>query len=643
MGCGVMVKSFTEVLSALFSRERQAGAQDPLAQERCLVCNAPLKGQELYREYGICPECRFHYSITARQRVQLLVDPKSFKEKYRNISSLDPLSFKGKVPYRKRLFRDQRRTGLTEAAVVGYCRIGGIKTVMVLLDFSFMGGSMGCVVGEKVALAFELAAGKQLPVVAVVSSGGVRIQEGLLSLMQMAKTTTTVNRLHELGVPYIGVLANPSTGQAYASFANMADVLLAEPGALMGFAPLRLLQEAEKEPLPLGAHTAEAHQARGMIDATLDRQEIRPTLINLLRRLSPQRQQVTFQRPRGKGAAPKERLEPWEAIQRERRPDRPTAVDYVKTLLADFVEIHGDRLAGDDPAVVCGIGGLDGCSVVFIGHRRHRDADGETRRSYVLPEGFRKAQRAMRLAAKFSIPLITLIDTAGPSVTLKTEEEGLGNAIATTLALMSGLPVPIVSVIVGEGGREGALSLGIADRILMLESAIYSPISPEAAAGLMYRDDSRTQDAARSLRLTAADALEMGIIDAVIPEPPGGAHQDPNEAARLLHRALIRALGQVQGISLRRLLSRRYKKFRNVGEYTPYFYAALMREVETLQGYVGEQVKEVRRRRRKEEEGKVLTLPVPVAGPAPDGEREALPAPLEFPAPERDSTTQTRK
>ena len=639
MGCGAMVKSFTEVLSALFSRERQAGVQGPLAQERCLACNAPLEEQELYREYGICPECRFHYSITARRRIQLLVDPKSFKEKYRNISSLDPLSFKGKVPYRNRLFRDQRRTGLTEAAVVGYCRIGGVRTVLVLLDFSFMGGSMGCVVGEKVALAFELASSKRLPIVALVSSGGVRIQEGLLSLMQMAKTATTVNRLHELGVPYIGVLANPSTGQAYASFANMADILLAEPGALIGFAPLRLLQEAEKEPLPLGAHTAEAHQAHGMIDATMDRQELRPTLINLLRRLSPQRQQVTFLRPRGKGPAPKERLEPWEAIQRERRPDRPTVADYVKTLLTDFVEIHGDRLSGDDPAVVCGIGGLDGCSVIFIGHQRQRDADGEVRSSYMSPEGFRKAQRAMRLAAKFGMPLITLIDTAGPAVTLKAEEEGLGNAIATTLALMCGLPVPIVAVIVGEGGREGALSLGIADRVLMLESAIYSPISPEAAAGLMYRDDSRAQDAARSLRLTAADALEMGIIDAVVPEPPGGAHRDPDEAARLLHRALVRALGQVQGVSLGRLLSRRYKKFRNVGEYTPHFYAALLREVEALQSYVGEQVKEVRgRRRRKEEDGKVLILPVPVAEPAPNGEGEALPAPLEFPAPEKDGT-----
>jgi acetyl-CoA carboxylase carboxyl transferase alpha subunit/acetyl-CoA carboxylase carboxyl transferase beta subunit len=642
-----MVKSFTEVLSALFGREHRDGVQSLLVQERCLACNTSLVEQELYTEFGICPVCRFHYSITARQRIQLLVDPKSFKEKYQNISSLDPLSFKGKVPYRRRLFRDQRRTGLTEAAVVGYCRIGGIKTVLLLLDFSFMGGSMGCVVGEKVALAFELAISERLPVVAIVSSGGVRIQEGLLSLMQMAKTAATVNRLQEFGIPYIGVLANPSTGQAYASFANMAHVLLAEPGALVGFAPLRLLQEAEGKPLPMGSHTAEAHKTHGMIDAILDRQEIRYTLISLLRRMSPQRQQVTFLRPRGKVTPPKERLEPWDAVQRERRSDRPTAADYVKVLLSDFVELHGDRLSGDDPAILCGVGSLEGCSVILIGQQRLSDINGNPHSTYISPEGFRKCQRAMRLAANLGMPLITLIDTAGPAITLQAEEGGLGNAIAGTLALMSGLPIPIVAVIVGEGGREGALSLGIADRVLMLESAIYCPISPENAAELMYRDENRTQEAAESLRLTAADALEMRIIDGIVPEPLGGAHQDPEEAANLLRRAVIRALGQVQSLSPGSLLSRRYKKFRNMGEYTPYFYAALLREVDTLQGFVGNQVEEVRTRRRRrkdngkdKEAGTILTLPDPSTELGSINEEEFLPAPLEFPPIEKDNQAQ---
>jgi acetyl-CoA carboxylase carboxyl transferase subunit beta len=630
-----VVKGITEVLSALFSRQRRASFAGPLAQEHCLVCNAALKENELYQRYSVCPQCRFHYSITARQRIQLLVDPGSFKEQYRTISSLDPLSFQGKVPYRKRLFRDQRRTGLTEAAVVGRCRIGGEKAVLFLLDFSFMGGSMGCVVGEKVALAFELAAAKRLPVLAVISSGGVRLQEGVLSLMQMAKTTTALSRLNEKGLPYIAVLANPTTGQAYASFANLADVILAEPGALMGFAPLGVLQEASEKPLPLDAHTAEAHLAHGMVDGAVDREQLRFTLTDLLGRLSPQRSQVRFLQPRGRKAKAPPRLEAWEAVQRVRRHDRPAAADYVQRLITGFVELRGDRVGRDDPAMLCGVGSLDGCSVVVIGQQRQTGADGEVRSAPVSPEGLRKAQRAMHLAAKFGMPLITLIDTEGPALTLDAEKRGIGNVLAATMTIIGGLPVPTVAVIIGEGGREGALALIIADRILMQESAIFSPISPEAAAGLMYRDPARAKEAASSLRLTAADALAMQIVDTVVPEPQGGAHEDPDEAARLLHRALLRALAQVQAVPAGRLLRRRYKKFRNMGEYTSYFRVALAREVEALQSAVGEQVKEVRgrRRRRKQEEGKLLTLPVPLSAAVSDVSQETQKAsePLKFP------------
>ena len=618
-----MPRGLIELLSALFSRGQWAEGEGPLSQEYCLVCNAPLVGEALYEQYRVCPGCRFHYSIPSRQRIRLVADPGTFKEKYRTISSLDPLSFSGKVTYRKRLFRDQRRTGLSEAAVVGQCSIGGYKTVLVLLDFGFMGGSIGCVVGEKVALAFEFATKKRLPVVAVITSGGVRIQEGVLSLMQMAKTTATVNSHHQMGLPYITLLANPTTGQAYSSFANLADILLAETGALVGFAPLRLLQEMAETPLSRNSHTAESHLARGMVDATVDRESLRSTLANILARLSPQRSQVRFLRPRRRKQKLHGQIEPWEAVERVRRPDRPSVVDYISRIFTGFVEIRGDRTSGDDPAIICGFGDLQGCSVVIIGQQRQRDTEGGVPSSYIQPEGFRTAQRAMRLAAKFDMPLITLIDTSGPSVDLEAEERGIGHAIATSIALMAELPVPIVAVIVGEGGREGALAMGIADRILMLENAIYTPISPEGAASLMYRDDNRAEDAARSLRLTAFDALEMEIIDDVVPEPQEGAHADADESARLLQRALVRALAQIQGVSIGRLLKRRHKKFRNMGKYTSYFRVVLAREVEALQSYVVEQAKEVkgRRRRRQKADGKVLTLPVA----PPEGTTDLLP------------------
>ena len=229
-----MARGFTEVMSALFSRANRDNDKEILVQEQCLVCNSHLVDDTHYQTFRVCSECGFHYSITSRQRLDLLTDSKTFKEKYRTVTSMDPLSFSGKVPYRDRLILDKERTGLTEAAVVGTCKIGGVKTVLILLDFSFMGGTMGCVVGEKVALAFEYAIKKRLPVVAIVTSGGVRIQEGILSLMQMAKTSIAARQLGDKGLPFISVLANPATGQVYASFANLADIVLAEPGAIVG-------------------------------------------------------------------------------------------------------------------------------------------------------------------------------------------------------------------------------------------------------------------------------------------------------------------------------------------------------------------------------------------------------------------------
>lgn len=589
-----MVRGFTELLSALFTRGAGTITDGLILQDHCLVCGVSLEYEALYQEFRVCPDCRFHYGIPARKRIDLLVDPKSFKEQYKTISSLDPLSFSGKVTYRKRLFRDQKRTGLTEAAIVGYCKIGGIRSILILLDFSFMGGSIGCVVGEKIALAFERAIRKRLPVVAVVTSGGARIQEGVLSLMQMAKTTMAVDQLHQMGLPYITVFANPTTGQSYASFANLADITLAEPGALVGFAPLRLLQEMADEPLPVGSHTAESHVTHGMVDYTVDRESLPKVLSTILHHVNPQRTQAKFLRPKRRKVLAPKAIEAWEAVQRVRRPDRPTVGDFIDSIFPDFIEIHGDRLSGDDSSIKAGIAELQGCSVVIIGQQRQLIPGGESQSSYITPHGFRKAQRAMRLASKFNMPLLTLIDTAGPSMGIEAEEGGIGHALASTMALMGDLPVPTVAAIVGEGGREAALAFGIADRVIMLENAIYTPISPEGAASFMYRDDSKTQEAAQSLRLTSRDALDMKIINEVVLEPDGGAHLDPTDAAKSLEQVLIRNLAQIQTIPITKLLRQRYKKFRKMGEYTSYFRATLAREIETLQSYVVEQVKSVR-------------------------------------------------
>ena len=576
-----MLKGLVYLLSSLVVPGSRVQEQNPPElREICIACSANLTNAPLYLRHRVCPSCRFHYSLTARERVELLTDPVSFRETNRSLISLDPISFSGRISYRQQLFLDQRRTGLAEAVVTGRCTVGGAPAMLILLDFSFMGGTMGSVAGEKVAQALEQAAKKKLPVIAVVTSAGARIQEGVLSLMQMAKTATAVNRLHKEGLPFITLLANPATGPAYASFANLADIILAEPGALVGFAPMRTIEEVTGKPVPEGAHTAESHLVHGMIDNIVDRAYLPELLAFLLDLLMPQF--VLSRRTKSKRWEPKlppVRLEPWQSVQLARHTQRATSRDYIRRMTASFFELHGDRMYGDDSTVVCGLGFLGGQSVVIIGQERLQSPDQETQPGgQTFPEGLRKAQRVMRLAAKLQVPIVTLIDTPGAHPALEAEERGIGNAIASTLATMAKVPTPIVSAIIGEGGSEGALALSLADRIVMLENAIYSPISPEAAAALLYRDIGRADEMAASLKLTAADAKELRIVDAVVPEPEGGAHLNHADAARILERAILRALSELQNTPAKKLLKARYKKFRNMGEYSSYFHMPPMRE-----------------------------------------------------------------
>ena len=594
-----MVRNISGLLSSVVKRGG-ADEEPRTVRQSCLVCGGVLAGSDLFERHRICPECRFHYSMTARERIDTLADPGTFRETNRTVTSLDPLSFSSRLSYKQRLFRDQRRTGLTEAAVSGTCTIGRSPVVLVVLDFGFMGGSMGCVVGEKVALAFEHAAKRKMPMVAVVTSGGARIQEGALSLMQMAKTCIAASRLDEKGLPFVTVLANPATGQAYASFANLADILLGEPGAIVGFSSRRDIEASSLDRLPHASHTAESHLEHGMLDAVVDRERLRDLLAVLLDLLGAQyRLKATRKGQRQNGEGPKHLA--WDSVQLARHESRPTSLDYIGRIVTNFVELHGDRTYGDDAALVCGLGQLGGQTVVIVGQESGRTGDTVERRDgRTSPEGFRKAQRAIRLASKFDVPLVTLIDTPGPYASLDAEERGLGNVIATTMEQMAGLRVPSIAVIIGEGGSEGALTLAVANRVLMMEHAIYSIVSPEEAAGLIYQDEARADEVAESLKLTAEDCRALGIVDMVVQEPPGGAHTNPDEAARELRRALLQELAALQAMPRRRVQDERYKKFRKMGEYSSHFRAAITREVDYLQALVVTRVKRMARRRGKE-------------------------------------------
>lgn len=576
------MRNLSNFLVHLFNRDGAAERTYlSVVHDRCLFCEEPISDSPSYLTYRVCPFCRFHYTVTARERIELLVDKETFKETYKYVKTVEPLSFSRRNRYRKFLEQDQNRTGLTEAAVAGKCRIGDVETMLIVLDFGFMGGTMGSVVGEKVSMAFENAARRGIPAVAVVSGGGVRIQEGVLSLMQMAKTVTAANRLRDGEVPFIVVLANPSTGQAYASFANLADVILAEPGSLIGLSPLRTLREVSKTPLPLDAHTAEAHVGHGLLDNVVDRENLQPRIASILQILTAQKHAKSNHKNLLK-SEPEEcdEVEPWEAMTAARNSERPQASSYFRSILDPFIELRGDRLNSDDRSVVTGIGFMDGLAVAVIGQQRRTLDEGE--RYHVFPDGLRKAQRLIDLASRFKLPLVTLIDTQGADPGLEAEEQGIGNAIARTLSSMLTVPTPMVSVVIGEGGSEGALALGLSDRILMQQFAIYSPISVNHTLGAAHHDHMLDREAAEALMLTAHDCLELGIADEVVPEPDGGSHVDPHEASAVLQTAILTNIFQLSKMSEGKLLKKRYKKFRRMGEDSGHSQEAMNREVNLL-------------------------------------------------------------
>jgi len=579
------VKNLSSLLVHLLGKN--TGLKDvyvSAVHDRCLLCEEPISDSDTYLTFRVCPYCRFHYTLSARERIDLLADPRTFKESHKFLSSVAPLSFSNKGQYQEILSRSQARTGLTEAVVTGRAKIDGIESMLIVLDFGFMGGSMGSVVGEKVALALESAAKRDIPTVALVTGGGARIQEGVISLMQMAKTVSAANKLREKNVPFIVILANPSTGQAYASFANLADIIMAEPGSLIGLSPLRTLRQVSDSPIPFDSHTAEAHLRHGLIDSIVDRENLQTRVSAVLRTLTSQKENINVLKDllrSGTQPQPCNKPSAWQSVSLARDPERPSSLYYMRSMLTPFIELHGDRLNSDCRSIVGGVGFMQGKPVAIIGQQRVSTGYEDSYHTY--PDGLRKAQRIIKLATKFNLPLITLIDTQGADPGLQAEEQGIGNAIANTLALMAEVPIPIVSSIIGESGSEGALALGISDRILMQEYSIYSPVSINRRIYSSHENDpSLSRKAAEDLMLTSTDCNELGIVDVVVPEPDDGAHSNPQSASALLQLEILKSLSEISKYSQSKLLRERYKKYRKMGEMSAYAQEAMGVEVELL-------------------------------------------------------------
>jgi acetyl-CoA carboxylase carboxyl transferase beta subunit/acetyl-CoA carboxylase carboxyl transferase alpha subunit len=575
---------------------------------KCPSCEEMLFNKRLEKAKRVCPACGHHFRLSSLARIEQLVDHGTWRERDAGLQSVDALGFVDQKAYPDRLEAAQTATGMRDAAIWGTAAISGTLSAVCVMDFGFMGGSMGAVVGEKVTRAAEHALEERLPLVIVSASGGARMQEGTLALMQLAKTLAALERLRTAGVPYISVLSDPTTGGVFASFAAVGDVNIAEPNALIGFAGARVTAGTIAQELPPGFQRAEFLFEHGFVDRVVGRADLRDELARILRLLRPRALAETsptngYDGPTppgfrslsflttiadrvGESAGPArsapippsaEEGDPeaareavWARVQRARDLKRPRTLEFVEAMTEDFIELHGDRLFGDDKALVAGLARLDGRRVVVIGQQKGADTEENIRRNFGMPhpEGYRKGMRAMELAERFGLPVVTFVDVPGAHPGPDSEERGIAEAIARSIALMSRLRTPIVTVITGEGGSGGALAIAVGDVVVALENAVYSVISPEGCASILWRNADEASTAALAMRMTAADQAALGVVDIVVPEPSGGAQADPAETARRLRAVIVERLAALETIPLDALVDARYRRYRALGPYT---------------------------------------------------------------------------
>ena len=544
---------------------------------KCNSCKRIVDIEEAARDLDVCPHCGHHMRLGARRRLEITCDKGSFQEWFADLTATDFLGFPG---YAGKLQTARTKTGEADAVVCGRATIEGMPCAIFVMNGDFMMGSMGAVVGEKISRAFERAAAEGLPVVGFTVSGGARMQEGTTSLMQMAKVSAARQRFATQGGFYLCVLTDPTSGGVTASFAMEGDVILAEPGALVAFAGPRVIEQTIHKKLPEGFQSAEFQLEHGFVDRIVARADMRDELGRLLSLHAAPDVAAQWVRPcvraaqeaparpvKVKGATTMSEVScAYDRVKNARSADRATALDIIDNLFTDFVELHGDRGFRDDAAVVAGVARLGGRSVTVIATERGRNLKERVARNFgsAHPEGYRKALRLMHQAERFDRPVVCLIDTSGAYCGIEAEERGQGAAIADNLVAMAGLACPVVSVVIGEGGSGGALGLGVADRVWMLENAVYSVISPEGCASILYKDASKAPEAAAALGLTADKLLELGIIDRIVSEGTGS----PTDVAANLREALVPTLDELACRPTDALLQERYEKFRQMGVAT---------------------------------------------------------------------------
>lgn len=570
---------------------------------KCNKCGGAIIAEDVKREYFICPKCGGYFRVHAYRRIEMIADENSFEEWDMDLQTENPLDYKG---YEEKIEKLQEKTGLREAVVTGKATILGEPAVLAVCDGRFMMASMGEIVGEKITRAVERATRQELPVIIFACSGGARMQEGIVSLMQMAKTSAALKRHSDAGLLYISVLTDPTTGGVTASFAMLGDIILAEPKALIGFAGPRVIEQTIGQKLPKGFQRSEFLLEHGFIDQIVERPKMRETLGRILEfhgkvqtdiedtidktagETASQTGDQAVDRATGKivskmtvhtadeikskdsedivDKAQTQKINAWDRVLLSRRKNRPVGSDYIRMLFQDFTEFHGDRLYGDDPAIIGGIAYFKERPVTVIAQEKGTNTKENIMRNFAMPspEGYRKALRLMKQAEKFHRPVICFVDTPGAFCGLEAEERGQGEAIARNLYELSGLKTPVLSIVIGEGGSGGALALAVADEVWMLKNSIYSILSPEGFASILWKDSTKAKEAAKVMKLTADDLKKMGVIECVLEEPEQYTVQTMKPVADQLRGKVEAFIENYEQMPEQKLTEHRYQRFRKM-------------------------------------------------------------------------------
>jgi len=543
---------------------------EEIVEIKCPKCKKMVDRAKVVKAKYVCYECGGYFRVKTNNRIKMVADIKSFTPWFEDMPVSNPLDFEG---YEEKLAETREKTGANEAVTVGQCNIYGEPAVIGVCETRFLMGSMGHVVGEKITRAIERATELKLPVFIFCASGGARMQEGIVSLMQMAKTSAAIQKPGEAGLVYSTILTDPTTGGVTASFAMLGDVIMAEPGALIGFAGPRVIKQTIGQELPEGFQTAEFLLEHGFIDGIVKRENLKKTMYFLIK---------THQQKEGKYAdfqkdfhfelneIIKERswktlpITAWEKVKAVRQVGRPSAMDYVEHIFDFFVEAHGDRGFRDDKAIVGGIAFLDGQPVTVIADVKGKDVKECQERNFgmPMPEGYRKALRLMKQAEKFNRPIISFVNTSGAFCGIEAEERGQGEAIARNLLEMSALKVPVLCILIGEGGSGGALATAVGNEVWMMENATYSILSPEGFASILWKDSAKAEQASEVMNITAQDLKRLGIIEQIIPEYGGADKKTAESIAGYMKEQMKDFLSKFDGLSGVEIAQMRYNRFR---------------------------------------------------------------------------------